>query len=173
MNDAAFIGLLRVVVKRKGDLEGQLTLEKHRKDVEEEVARLKGVDTATSYRKATDTGKITIKSAELMRTCVTQAVEKRFEEECKNLKLKKIALRDIGGAKGRLRHRPSLTGTAASTRLTDVLSEFQESYGKCSQWARRHNKSAEISCVAPGPEELESELKLAREWLKRVKTYSS
>ena len=129
MNDAAFIGLLRVVVKRKGDLEGQLTLEKHRKDVEEEVARLKGVDTATSYRKATDTGKITIKSAELMRTCVTQAVEKRFEEECKNLKLKKIALRDIGGAKGRLRHRPSLTGTAASTRLTDVLSEFQESYG--------------------------------------------
>lgn len=49
--------------------------------------------------------------------------------------------------------------------------EFQESYGRCSKWASRHDKSPEINYVAPEPAVLEEELKRVREWWKRIKTY--
>jgi energy-coupling factor transporter ATP-binding protein EcfA2 len=49
--------------------------------------------------------------------------------------------------------------------------EFQESYGRCSQWARRHDKSPEINWVPPRLEEMEAELALFRAWYDRIRRY--
>lgn len=51
--------------------------------------------------------------------------------------------------------------------------QFQSSYGKASEWARRHDKSPSLNYVPPEPEELEKELKEIREFAKRVKGYKS
>jgi hypothetical protein len=57
-------------------------------------------------------------------------------------------------------------------RITDVDDrEFQDSYGRCSQWARRHDKSRATNYVAPEPEDLEQELMFVRAWFDRVKKY--
>ena len=50
--------------------------------------------------------------------------------------------------------------------------EFQESYARCSRWARRHDKSPELNYVAPEIHEMEEELILVRGWYERVRHYS-
>jgi len=50
---------------------------------------------------------------------------------------------------------------------------FQQSYGRISGWARRHDKSPLSNYVAPDPGELELELNLVKAWFSRVKKYSS
>lgn len=50
--------------------------------------------------------------------------------------------------------------------------EFQTSYGRCSRWARRHDKSVEMNYVAPEPDEMAAELLLVRTWWERVKKYA-
>lgn len=49
--------------------------------------------------------------------------------------------------------------------------EFQESYGRCSLWARRHDKSAAVNYVAPEPDEMAKELETVHAWFKRVRKY--
>ena len=49
--------------------------------------------------------------------------------------------------------------------------EFQQSYGRISAWARRHDKSLTTNYVAPEPAELEQELTFVRGWFGRVKNY--
>jgi hypothetical protein len=57
-------------------------------------------------------------------------------------------------------------------RITDDDDrEFQESYGRCSQWARRHDKSPAANYVPPDPNDMERELATVRSWFARVKQY--
>jgi hypothetical protein len=59
-------------------------------------------------------------------------------------------------------------------RITDEDDrEFQQSYARCSQWARRHDKSPEVGYVAPDVAEMESELTIVRAWYDRVRRYAS
>ena len=51
--------------------------------------------------------------------------------------------------------------------------EFQVSYSRCSQWARRHDKSPDVNYVAPDVTELDDELALVRAWHARVSKYGS
>jgi len=51
--------------------------------------------------------------------------------------------------------------------------EFQVSYSRCSQWARRHDKSPDINYVAPDTNELNDELALVRAWHARISRYGS
>ena len=51
--------------------------------------------------------------------------------------------------------------------------EFQESYGRCSLWARRHDKCPEVSYVPPEIAEMEAELGRIRTWFDRIRKYSS
>lgn len=51
--------------------------------------------------------------------------------------------------------------------------EFQESYARCSTWARRHDKSQALNYVAPEVHELESELALVKGWHARIRKYKS
>lgn len=49
--------------------------------------------------------------------------------------------------------------------------EFQQSYGRCSAWARRHDKSPATNYVAPEPGDLEQELAFVKAWYERIKKY--
>jgi energy-coupling factor transporter ATP-binding protein EcfA2 len=49
--------------------------------------------------------------------------------------------------------------------------EFQASYGRCSQWARRHDKSVEVNYVAPVIGDMEREFGMVKAWFERVKKY--
>jgi energy-coupling factor transporter ATP-binding protein EcfA2 len=72
-------------------------------------------------------------------------------------------------------------GTEVRPAMTKVLSrfteedgqQFQASYHRVSQWARRHDKSGAINYVAPDHAALAAEIQLVAEWHKRVKAYQS
>lgn len=49
--------------------------------------------------------------------------------------------------------------------------DFQQSYGRISAWARRHDKSPLTNYVAPEHTELEDELAFVRDWFDRIKKY--
>ena len=55
----------------------------------------------------------------------------------------------------------------------DDQHEFDSSYSRVSQWAKRHDKSAAVNYVAPEVSALEEELDLVDNWFKRVKKYKS
>ncbi len=58
-------------------------------------------------------------------------------------------------------------------RITEVDDrEFQESYGRCSLWARRHDKSPEVNYVPPQISEMDQELSLVKSWFERVRKYA-
>ena len=49
--------------------------------------------------------------------------------------------------------------------------EFQASYSRISQWARRHDKSGLVNYVAPDTRDLKEELDRVDGWFRRVKGY--
>ena len=51
--------------------------------------------------------------------------------------------------------------------------EFQASYGRVSQWAKRHDKATKVNYVAPEVDDLATELDLVEGWFKRVKKYAN
>ena len=60
------------------------------------------------------------------------------------------------------------------SRITDRDNrEFQASYGRCSKWLRRHDKSPDSNYVSPDTDEMEAELRLVREWRNRVCRYAN
>jgi hypothetical protein len=75
-------------------------------------------------------------------------------------------------AEGGLEVRPNMVKVLA--RLSnDDEQEFQASYSRVSQWAKRHDKSVLVNYVAPEIEALEEELNLVDSWFKRVKGYKN
>jgi hypothetical protein len=60
------------------------------------------------------------------------------------------------------------------SKITDQDNEeFQQSYSRCSIWARRHDKSQTMNYVAPEPPVLETELALVKSWHDRVRKYKN
>jgi len=51
--------------------------------------------------------------------------------------------------------------------------EFQASYSRVSEWAKRHDKSGLVNYVAPTVGMLENELNLVRDWFNRVRKYKA
>jgi len=49
--------------------------------------------------------------------------------------------------------------------------EFQAGYGRCSEWARRHDKAPDANFMPPEPTDMEVELERFRAWFKRIKGY--
>jgi energy-coupling factor transporter ATP-binding protein EcfA2 len=75
-------------------------------------------------------------------------------------------------AEGGLEVRPMMVKVLARFSLDDQ-NEFEGSYGRASQWARRHDKSSAVNYVAPDIDKLEEELRLVDGWYKRVKGYKA
>ena len=75
-------------------------------------------------------------------------------------------------AEGGLEVRPNMVKILV--RFTDSDGrEFQASFSRVSQCAKRHDKSGMVNYVAPEIKTLEEELKLVDEWFKRVKAYKN
>jgi hypothetical protein len=68
--------------------------------------------------------------------------------------------------------RPKLVRILAQITESDYQ-EFDASYSIASTWVRRHDKSEEVSYVAPEPDDMERELKRLTEWHARIKRYAS
>jgi energy-coupling factor transporter ATP-binding protein EcfA2 len=75
-------------------------------------------------------------------------------------------------AEGGLEVRPMMVRVLARFSDHDHR-EFEGSYGRVSQWAKRHDKCATINYVAPDAEGLEHELRLVDAWFKRVRGYKA
>jgi energy-coupling factor transporter ATP-binding protein EcfA2 len=75
-------------------------------------------------------------------------------------------------AEGGLEVRPNMVKILVRFSDTDGR-EFQASYSRISQWAKRHDKSGMVNYVAPQIKSLEEELRLVEEWFKRVKAYKN
>ncbi|MCC6311618.1 MAG: AAA family ATPase [Trueperaceae bacterium] len=75
-------------------------------------------------------------------------------------------------AEGGLEVRPMMVKILARFSDSDYQ-EFQASYSRASQWAKRHDKSARVNFVAPDVRDLEVELARVDTWFKRVKGYKS
>lgn len=73
-------------------------------------------------------------------------------------------------AEGGLEVRPKMVKALARFSLEDHQ-QFDGSYSRASQWAKRHDKSAAVNFVAPDVGMLEKELQLVEGWFKRVKAY--
>lgn len=73
-------------------------------------------------------------------------------------------------AEGGLEVRPNMVKILARFSDADER-EFQASYSRVSQWAKRHDKSGMVNYVAPEISILEEELKRVEEWFKRVRRY--
>ncbi len=53
----------------------------------------------------------------------------------------------------------------------DDFNQFDASYSKVSQWAKRHDKAVTVNYVAPEVGRLEKELELVSAWFERVRKY--
>jgi hypothetical protein len=59
-------------------------------------------------------------------------------------------------------------------RITaDDNKQLQESYKRCSRWARRHDKDSALNYMAPPVDDLEQELHRTEEWFNRVRKYKN
>ena len=75
-------------------------------------------------------------------------------------------------AEGGLEVRPMMVKVLARFSEEDHR-EFDGSYGRASQWAKRHDKSVAVNYVAPDIDKLDEELRLVENWFKRVKAYKA
>lgn len=75
-------------------------------------------------------------------------------------------------AEGGLEVRPKMVKVLACFSEEDHR-QFQASYSRLSQWAKRHYKSAAVNYVAPDIDKLDEELRLVESWFKRVKGYKT
>ena len=74
--------------------------------------------------------------------------------------------------KGKSEVRPQMFRVLAKV-TEDDNGEFQSSYSRCSEWARRHDKSLARNYVTPKVDELEKELALVQAWHDRVRKYDN
>lgn len=75
-------------------------------------------------------------------------------------------------AEGGLEVRPMMVKVLARFSDNDHK-EFDASYSRVSQWAKRHDKSVLVNYVAPEVGDLEAELERVDSWFKRVKGYKN
>lgn len=75
-------------------------------------------------------------------------------------------------AEGGLEVRPSMVRILAQFSNVDER-EFQASYGRTSQWAKRHDKSGMVNYVAPEVSTLQEEFETVDRWFNRVRRYKN
>ena len=75
-------------------------------------------------------------------------------------------------AEGGLEVRPMMVKVLARFSDEDHR-QFEGSYGRTSQWVKRHDKSVAVNYVAPDIDKLDEELRLVENWFKRIKGYKA
>jgi energy-coupling factor transporter ATP-binding protein EcfA2 len=152
LDAAEFQKKLSEITARKDDLRGRELLSEHKAAIEAEIKRLGARDAIQQARRATDTTGITRKSTELTRSHVTTLVRDRFTRETDRLDLQRVTLSDIGGQKGKLRHRPSLLGAKVPRPVDEVLSEGEQTaLGVAGYFTECHFDESDSAMVLDDP----------------------
>ena len=112
--------------QRRLDLQDRLLLSGARVTIEEEIERLKLRAEIEVAKRQTDTMTITRNAAELTRAHVTTVVRDRFTRESERLNVDRVTLKDTGGHKGRLHHKPTFVGAVQDVPMPKVLSEGEQ-----------------------------------------------
>ncbi len=117
---------IATLVAEQLDLQGRLVLQAAKDALEAEVQRLRERARIESVRHEADTTWITRRSIELARDHVTDVIRDQFTRRTDRLKLERVTLKDAGGQKGQLRHRPAFLGAAQEAEVREVLSEGEQ-----------------------------------------------
>ncbi len=125
VDEAAFTKTLADCKTKLAELEGQMAIAAVRPGIEKEIKRLTAHAVLKKIQPTITTQPISIESAKLARTYVTDAVKDHFVRESERLKLEHVVLGDRGASKGKLRHKPALLGASSSSPKA-VLSEGEQ-----------------------------------------------
>jgi hypothetical protein len=140
------------LVTKKAGLEGRMVLVDHRADIEAEIQRLASRAAIETARRATDTNTITRKCTALTRSHVTTLVRDQFTRESDRLHLERVTLDDLGGQKGKLRHKPALLGAKMPKPVTQVLSEGEQTaLGLAGYFTEAHFDDSKSAMVLDDP----------------------
>ncbi|MCZ2847417.1 AAA family ATPase [Modestobacter sp. VKM Ac-2978] len=126
IDDGGFAASLDRAAREHDELQASVEFSAEYDNVVAEVTRRREQSRLEAARRATDTSGITRKSTELARVFVTDVVRDRFTRELDRLHLDRVTLRDTGGRKGQLLHRPAFLGSARNVALDTVLSEGEQ-----------------------------------------------
>ena len=116
---------LASVIKKRQECEGLQKLRVVKKEIVNEIERLKRVSLLDSKKREASTAPITRQSSSLAKTYVTKAVSDHFLSEANNLRLEHVVLSDPKGTKGAIHQKPTLK-EASGVSTMQVLSEGEQ-----------------------------------------------
>jgi len=113
------------VIKKRQECEGLQKLRVVKKEIVNEIERLKRVSLLDSKKREASTTPVTRQSSTLAKNYVTKTVSEHFLYEANNLRLEHVVLSDPKGVKGAIRQIPALKGTSDASTM-QVLSEGEQ-----------------------------------------------
>ena len=119
---------LASVIKKRQECEGLQKLRVVKKEIVNEIERLKRVSLLDSKKREASTAPVTRQSSTLAKNYVTKTVSEHFLYEANNLRLEHVVLSDPRGAKGAIRQIPALKEVSTASRIStmQVLSEGEQ-----------------------------------------------
>lgn len=107
-------------------LHDQIAMRDGRQLIEAERTRLQTINEFDRKLSETNTRSITMKVSELTRTYVTEEADEFFTHEAQNLGLEQVRFEATKARQGSQLHKANLQGARTGTKLTDVLSEGEQ-----------------------------------------------
>lgn len=126
INSEGFAKNLAEAEAQERRLHDQIAMRDGRKLIEDELKRLQDVDKFEKKQTETNTRSITMKVSELTRTYVTEEADEFFTREAQNLGLEHVRFKATKARQGSQLHKADLQGARTGTKLTDVLSEGEQ-----------------------------------------------
>lgn len=126
MNSEGFEAQLAQAEAQERQLCDQIAMRDGRQLIEDERTRLQEKDKLEKKLSETNTGSITKKVGELTRAYVTQAAGEFFIREAQNFGLEHVRFRATKARQGSQLHRAEFRDARSGTKLTDVLSEGEQ-----------------------------------------------
>ena len=119
---------LASVIKKRQECEGLQKLRVVKKEIVNEIERLKRVSLLDSKKREASTTPVTRQSSTLAKNYVTKTVSEHFLYEANNLRLEHLVLSDPKGVKGAIRQIPALKEVSAASSIStmQVLSEGEQ-----------------------------------------------
>ena len=126
INSEGFAKDLAEAEAQEHRLQDQIAMRDGRKLIEDELKRLQDVDKFEKKQTETNTSSITRKVGELTRTYVTEEADGFFTREARNLGLEQVRFRATKARQGSQLHKADFRDARSGTKLTEVLSEGEQ-----------------------------------------------
>lgn len=126
MNSEGFKVQLAQAEAQERQLRDQIAMRDGRQFIEDERTRLQTIRRFDKKLSETSTRSITVKVGELTRAYVTEEADEFFTCEAQNFGLERVMFRATKARQGSQLHRAQFRGARSGTKLTDVLSEGEQ-----------------------------------------------